>query len=218
MLLGADGAHSQVREALGYSFDGSAFPWTWPLCDVGLDDPLELDAAHVSFVADGLVFLLALRPGLWRVFGNVPDPLRRLPKGVKPGEILWRSAFHISHRIASGEAKGRVALAGDAAHIHSPIAARGMNLGVEDAYVFAECAAGALAGNWRRLEQFGQLRRDAHRQVVGRIKALSELARGRSSFGRALRRILIPAIIKFPPAAAAMRALLTGLDHDVRTS
>jgi 2-polyprenyl-6-methoxyphenol hydroxylase-like FAD-dependent oxidoreductase len=150
------------------------------------------------------------------VFADVPDPLDHLPPGTVYGQAAWQSTFHISHRLAAREAVGRVALAGDAAHIHSPVAARGMNLGIEDAWVFAEYAAEALHGEWGRVEDFGRLRHGVHHKVISRIKALTELARGQPDLVGALRRYLIPGMTKFPPTAHAMLNLLTGLDHEVR--
>ena len=83
-----------------------------------------MESEHVSFVQSGLVFLLCLRDGLWRLFGNVPELLERLPPGTKTGRISWQSSFHIGHRVAAQEVVGDVAIAGDAAHIHSPVAER----------------------------------------------------------------------------------------------
>jgi 2-polyprenyl-6-methoxyphenol hydroxylase-like FAD-dependent oxidoreductase len=178
LLLGADSAHSRVREALGIAFEGSAFPEDWPLYDLALNDPLDLESAHVSFVKGGMMFLLALRSGFWRAFADFPEPLQHLPAGAVPGEIGWSSNFRISHRLAAREAVGRVVLLGDAAHIHSPVAARGMNLGIEDAYVAAAYAAEALGGRWDQLEAYGRLRRDVHHKVISGIRRLTELARG----------------------------------------
>jgi 2-polyprenyl-6-methoxyphenol hydroxylase-like FAD-dependent oxidoreductase len=217
ILLGADGAHSRVRDVLGVSFEGTSFPEPWPLYDIHLDDPLDFETAHVSLVKRGLVFILGLRPGLWRVFSDVPDPLDRLPPGTTLGDTEWQSSFQISHRLSAKEVCGRVALAGDAAHIHSPVAARGMNLGIEDAFVFAECAAEALDGPSSRLTDYGRLRREVHHKVIDRVWALTELARGQPDLVGSLRRYLLPGIAKFPPATRAMVDLLTGLDHDVRT-
>jgi hypothetical protein len=115
-----------VREVLGIPFEGSAFPEAWPLYDIHLNDPLYFKTAHVSLVKRGRVFLLGSRTGLWRVFADVSDPLDRLPPGTARGNTEWQSSFHISHRLAAQEALGCVVLAGDAAHIHSPVAARGM--------------------------------------------------------------------------------------------
>ncbi len=216
LALGADGAHSRIREELGIEFAGSSFPESWPLFDIELNDPLALDAAHVSFVADGLVFLLAIRPGLWRVFGNVPDLLGRLPPRTRIGEVQWESSFHIAHRVAAQEALGRVALAGDAAHIHSPVAARGMNLGIEDAFVFAECATQALGGNPASIAEYGRARHEVHKHVVARIARLTRLARGQPHLIGLGRRLLMPEITRVAPTQRAMVGLVTGLDHGVR--
>lgn len=154
LLLAADGAHSRVRETLGINFPGHVFPEAWPLYDIELADPLPSDHAHVSFIENGLIFCLCIRPGLWRVFGNVANLLDYLPAGSKPGAVHWKSSFHVGDRVAAKLAVGRVALAGDAAHIHSPVGARGMNLGIEDAHVYAACAADALKGDAERIREY----------------------------------------------------------------
>ena len=124
IMLGADGAHSVVRETLHLDFKGSSFPEAWPLYDIELDCPLDSESAHVSFVQGGLVFLLCIRDSLWRLFGNFPELFEHLPPGTKTGRISWQSSFHIGHRVAAQEVVGDVAIAGDAAHIHSPVAER----------------------------------------------------------------------------------------------
>jgi 2-polyprenyl-6-methoxyphenol hydroxylase-like FAD-dependent oxidoreductase len=217
LLLGADGAHSRVRDSLDIGFDGSAFPEPWPLYDVELDDPFDLAGAHISLAEGGLVFLLALRPGLWRVIANLSDPLRRLPSGCRPGRVIWSSSFHVSHRLAARLVCGRAALAGDAAHLHSPIGARGMNLGIEDAYVFAACAADALAGRWERLDDYERLRHPLQRQVVDRIHAVTAFVRGRPDLVGGLRRFVLPGLARFGPTAHLMARTLTGLDHGLKT-
>ena len=219
LLFGADGASSQVRKQLGVAFIGSDFPEEWPLYDIHLPNcPLDPELAHVSFVEGGLVFLLCIRDGAWRLFGDVPGLLGRLPPGTRAGEVIWQSTFHIAHRMAEREVVGRVVIGGDAAHIHSPVAARGMNLGIEDAYVFAACAADALNGNLARLADYGRIRQAAHRQVVTEVERLTQLARGRPGVVGILRQVFVPFMTTFPPAARAMKNLVTGLDHDVRTA
>jgi hypothetical protein len=90
-----------------------------------------------------------------------------------------------------------------------------MNLGIEDAYVFAECAADALAGTLDRLTDYGRLRHGVHRDVIRRIKMLTEIARGQPDVVGLLRHCLIPGLTRFGPTAHAMVELLTGLDHPV---
>lgn len=216
LLFGADGAHSQVRKFLDVGFIGSDFPEEWSLYDIHLYNcPLDPARAHVSFVGGGLVFLLSIRDGVWRLFGDVPGLLGRLPPGTRAGEAAWQSAFHIAHRMAEREVDGRVIIGGDAAHVHSPVAARGMNLGIEDAFVFAVCAEDALKGDLGRLADYGRLRQIAHRQVVTEVERLTQFARGRPGVVGIFRQMFVPFMTTFPPTARAMRNLVTGLDHDV---
>jgi 2-polyprenyl-6-methoxyphenol hydroxylase-like FAD-dependent oxidoreductase len=216
LLLAADGARSLVRETLGIDFPGHNFPEAWPLYDIELADPLPLDHAHVSFVENGLIFCLCIRPGLWRVFGNVDNLLEHLPAGSKPGNVGWKSSFHIGDRVASELAIGRVALAGDAAHIHSPVGARGMNLGIEDAYVYAACAEDIIKGCAERIEDYSRLRHPIHKTVVSRMDRLTGLARGRPKWVGLLRHYLIPTMADVGPLTRIMRDFLTGLDHPAR--
>jgi 2-polyprenyl-6-methoxyphenol hydroxylase-like FAD-dependent oxidoreductase len=216
LLLAADGAHSLVRETLGIDFPGHNFPEAWPLYDIELADPLPADRAHVSFVENGLIFCLCIRPGLWRVFGNVDDLLDHLPAGSKPGKVGWNSSFHIDDRVASELAVGRVALAGDAAHIHSPVGARGMNLGMEDAYVYAVCAEELIKGCSGPIKDYSRLRHPIHKMVARRMDRLTALAPGRPGWVGLLRHYLIPTMANVGPLTRIMRDFLTGLDHPIR--
>ena len=192
-MFAADGAHSKVREALGVTLEGSSFPEIWPLYDVELDDPLNSESAHVSFVEGGMVFLLCIEPGVWRVFANVPEPLARMPRGTKVGEgFTGNRPFMSVTAFAAREAFGRVVLAGDAAHLHAPVAARGINLGIEDAFVFAHCATDALHGDLQRLTEYGLLRHDVHAGVVAGVDRLTRLARGQPAILGLLRRFVMP--------------------------
>ncbi|UGB39217.1 FAD-dependent oxidoreductase [Frateuria soli] len=217
LLYGADGAHSTVRQALGLAFPGDELPEPWQLWDLHLATPLAPDRAHLFLLPDGFLFALRVRGDLWRVMGNGARPLAALPDGTVCGDVRWRSHFHIAHRVAERAGVGRVLLGGDAAHIHSPLGARGMNLGIEDAYVFADCAADALNGRLSRLAGYAQLRHPVHRQVVRRVGALTRLMHGRPATLRELRDVLVPRLMRFGPARRQFLRVAGGLDHPVRT-
>lgn len=217
VLFGADGAHSTVRQSLGLAFPGDELPEPWQLWDLRLATPLDSERVHLMLLPDGFLFALRIRQDLWRVMGNGAHPLSALPAGTACGEVLWQSHFHIAHRVAERAGVGRVLLGGDAAHIHSPLGARGMNLGIEDAYVFADCAAGALDGRLSRLAQYAQLRHAVHRQVVRRVAALTRLMHGRPAALRELRDALVPRLMQFGPARRQFLRVAGGLDHPVRT-
>lgn len=217
LLYGADGAHSTVRQALGLAFPGDELPEPWQLWDLHLATPLDPMRVHLMLLPDGFLFALRLRDDLWRLIGNSAEPLDALPAGTVCGEVRWQSRFHIAHRVAERAGVGRVMLGGDAAHIHSPLGARGMNLGIEDAYVFADCAADALAGRLSRLASYAQLRHPVHRQVVRRIAALTRLMHGRPAALRDLRDALLPRLMRFGPARRQFLRVAGGLDHPIRT-
>lgn len=217
LVFGADGARSAVRHALGVDFAGSAPPEPWQLWDLRLRTSLDRQRAHIGLQPDGFLFQMHLQAGVWRVIGNGADPLAQLLGDSVPGEVVWQSQFHVAHRLAGKFSVGRVALGGDAAHIHSPLGARGMNLGIEDAWVFADCAADAISGKLERMQEYAELRLPVDRQVVHRVAALTRLMCGRPAPMRWLRDTLAPGAIRLPPVRRRMLQTIAGLDHPLRT-
>lgn len=217
LLLGADGARSATRAALSLDFPGSTLPEPWQLWDVAMESSLDATRAHILFEPDGFIFALRLSGHLWRVIGNTHDPWATLRRYGTPGEVSWASEFRIGHRVAAQTGVGRVALAGDAAHIHSPIGARGMNLGIEDAYVYADCAADALAGDMGRMNDYARLRHAVHKSVVRRIGALTRVVHGRPSWLRWIRDEVVPVAGHLSFARQLMMRTAGGLDHPLKT-
>jgi 2-polyprenyl-6-methoxyphenol hydroxylase-like FAD-dependent oxidoreductase len=217
-LLAADGAHSVVREQLGIDFVGTSFEEPWHLVDAPLKTTLSEQEAHVFLLEDGeFVFVLRVVDDMlrgrhaapvWRVLGNRPAPLAHLVQAEQAGEPLWTSTFHISHRINSEMARGPVYFAGDAAHIHSPMGARGMNLGIEDAWVFARLV------QLKSLHAYDELRRPVDRRVVRRVELLSRIVAGESSTDRLLR-LVLPAATRAPLLKPRLMATMAGLDHEL---
>lgn len=214
-LLAADGARSVARTSIEATLPGSTFARDWHLADVPLATDLADDRVHL-FLLDGGRFAFVARVvddgpertdgPLWRVMANCRDPHERVP-GLRPvGPPVWSSLFRIEHRLARPMQVGAVALAGDAAHVHSPVGARGMNLGIEDAWTFA---ALTLAGRQR---DYGRLRRPVDRSVVHRIEAISRLAKGETPVTRLLRRGM-PLALRLPALRKRMLATVSGLDH-----
>ncbi|HSA79718.1 MAG TPA: FAD-dependent oxidoreductase [Geminicoccaceae bacterium] len=198
-LIGADGAHSTVREALGLSIRGVTDPSAWWLADVRMAWPFG--HAHVNLFARPAAVLgvIPIEPDLFRLVSNGPDPLELLPAGVTVDEEVWRSSFRISYRQVSTYQVGRVFLAGDAAHVHSPVGARGMNLGIEDATVLARrMVDGTLAG-------YSAERRPVGARVIRQTRALTRLFTVRNPPGRWLRDQLFARVID--PSPAVQRAL-----------
>lgn len=219
-ILGADGARSAVRAATGADFPGSQFPQTWRLADVPLrTDRTREEVAGTLYGRGGFLAAIPVvndirtdpTPGIWRLIGNGDDPMSRLKDlgAEAAGPPVWESSFRVSHRVAERFQTGRLFLAGDASHIHSPLGARGMNLGIEDAYVFAELAA--CAG----LDRYDGARRDVDRSVVRRIERVTSTVAGGTLFSRLARTRLVPIVASIPPVRRAVTRTVLGLDHPV---
>jgi 2-polyprenyl-6-methoxyphenol hydroxylase-like FAD-dependent oxidoreductase len=155
-LVGCDGAHSSVRRLAGIPFEGGSYPQTFVLADLEVDGPLERDAAHAFIAATGMLFFFPLgRPASWRMLGmrptgpgatgreEPPEPSLAELQGIADAftggtlplrDPVWRTYFRLHHRQAVRYRAGRVFLAGDAAHVHSPAGAQGMNTGIQDAW------------------------------------------------------------------------------------
>jgi 3-(3-hydroxy-phenyl)propionate hydroxylase len=149
-LVGTDGGRSTVRKKLGVKFDGYTHEERWLL--VGTPIPFDRyipDLAMVNYISDPEEFLFILRvPEAWRFLYPVPaevtdevalDPERiqqTMQKALKTTDtfpIVENTIYKIHQRIAEKFYKGRVVLAGDAAHLNSPMGGLGLNSGIHDA-------------------------------------------------------------------------------------
>jgi 2-polyprenyl-6-methoxyphenol hydroxylase-like FAD-dependent oxidoreductase len=151
-LVGCDGAHSTVRHALGIPFDGHPYEERLALCDVRWDTDHPRDTLASFLSDDGFLAAFPLPDDRWRLIGvRAPDAPgddvtlaelqemvdRRTPRGGRLSDPSWVAAFRIHARQAERYRVGRVFLAGDAAHVHSPAGGQGMNLGIQDAHNLA---------------------------------------------------------------------------------
>ncbi len=150
-LVGCDGAHSAVRHALGVPFAGETLASDWVLADVHMTGYPRPDTdASVYWHRDGVLIIFPISPGRYRILGDLPftdakvPPApsleqiqalidRRGPAGTAVFDPIWLSGFRINGRKVAEYRRGRVFLAGDAAHIHSPAGGQGMNTGMQDA-------------------------------------------------------------------------------------
>ncbi|MGW5640289.1 FAD-dependent monooxygenase [Streptomyces sp. NPDC003832] len=147
-LVGCDGSRSRVREAMGADFTGATYPYTIIVADVKLGVPLD-DQLLIRVGRAGLVVATDFGNGWYRMgvidrdkpwsdepvtLAEVDQTLAKLfGRDMRPSEPLWTSRFHIQERQASSYRQGRMLIAGDAAHVHSPLGGQGLNLGIQDA-------------------------------------------------------------------------------------
>ncbi|RNA13906.1 pentachlorophenol monooxygenase [Brachionus plicatilis] len=206
----ADGAHSTTRKLLGLKFEGSSYEEPWFLFDVKLKSELKPNDLSLFLNKKSFIFLVRTGADIWRVISNDPNILNRLPGGSEVENIVWRSNFTISHRLIERFSYGSVFFGGDAAHVHSPAGGRGMNLGIEDAYVFAELFAS------NKLDQYDKLRRNVVKKTISRIQFFTNIVRGSTYFYRFYRWLgilIIPFI--FPLIQNKLNYFLFGLDHEI---
>jgi 2-polyprenyl-6-methoxyphenol hydroxylase-like FAD-dependent oxidoreductase len=217
-LLAVDGAHSTTRQAAVVDFPGTSFKNRWHLADVPLHTRLDGTLAHIFFSKRGFLFLIRVienaasrsaDPPLWRIISNRRELLSKIPQSDVAGPPVWTSDFHISHRIAAHFQVGNIYFAGDAAHLHSPMGARGMNLGIEDAWVFSELVRRG------QLERYERLRKNVDRAVVNRVERLSRIVRGESLIARMIRSAATPLLSTLPALQRRVLPAITGLDHDL---
>jgi 2-polyprenyl-6-methoxyphenol hydroxylase-like FAD-dependent oxidoreductase len=153
-VAGCDGARSAVRESSGITFAGAPYEHVFFVADTELTGSMVPDEVNVYLFRDGFHLLFPMRgKDHWRIVGILPPELRDKPDlrfdAVIPslqneaGDKLsiksctWFSTYRIHHRSAVRFRDRHCFLLGDAAHIHSPVGAQGMNTGLQDAYNLA---------------------------------------------------------------------------------
>ena len=150
-LIGADGAWSSVRQSLGIEFEGFTYPERFLVVSTEFEFADHLpQLSYVNYVSDPEEWCVLLRvPKLWRVlFPTRPDEtdeevmtdasiqarLQNLLPQHKPYQTVHKTLYKVHQRVAREFRRGRVILAGDAAHINNPLGGMGMNGGVQDAF------------------------------------------------------------------------------------
>jgi len=179
LVYGADGVHSAVREALGLSFDGYTHDRTWSIADAEIDDwPYGNPAANLFLQPGGSVgFIIPIGAGRFRAVSNTEDALAQIPGGYSLSRLLRSDTFKIPVRQVATYQSGAVFLGGDAAHVHSPVGGRGMNLGIEDAATFAQMfAAGDLSGYTAARHPVGAQWIKASERVLRAVQATGPLS------------------------------------------
>jgi len=223
-VVGADGMHSTVRTQAGIGFTGGAYDHSFVLADVHLRGDAPSDEVRLFWASEGLTVVAPLPDGAFRVVAPVDDApeapsaefVQRLldergPGGIAVTDVVWGSRFRIHHRVADAYRRGRIMLAGDAAHVHSPAGGQGMNLGIQDAVVLADALASVLAGGPEsRLDDYAAARRPIANEVIALTDRLTRLATLPRPL-RPARNAALRVVGHLPWATRALASRLSGL-------
>ncbi|KAI2606663.1 FAD binding domain-containing protein [Hypoxylon sp. NC1633] len=147
-VVGADGAHSSVRRAAkGLTFQGAAYPQDFILCDAHIKNATMPWNRFSLCIGKGSLAVFPLHDGTCRVVASRLGPKAKsdpkfedfqvmldqlLPGAGELYDPTWITQFHLHHRGVNSYRDSRLFVAGDAAHIHSPAGAQGMNTGIQD--------------------------------------------------------------------------------------
>jgi 2-polyprenyl-6-methoxyphenol hydroxylase-like FAD-dependent oxidoreductase len=189
------------------AFEGYVHSRTWSIADAALADwPYEPDAAHLFFHRSGdLGFIIPIGEAEFRAVSNTPDALAQVPGDYRIATRLRADTFHIPVKQARSYQAGAVFLGGDAAHVHSPVGARGMNLGIEDGAAFAR----RLVAD--RLDGYTAERRPVGRRWIRLSERILAAAQMSNPSAIALRNLAIRIVGKLPPLQRPMLMRMAGL-------
>ena len=234
-LVGADGARSFVRQTLGIAFEGYTEPQTFLLGDVLITGgDLDHRSIYIWWHNGSTVALFPFEDAVWRIFavraegeGDAPPTLEELqvqmdrhgPPGTRIHDPSWLSAFRTNERLAARYRVGRVFLAGDAAHIHTPAGGQGMNTGIQDAANLGWKLAAVLGGRGDAellLESYEAERRPVAHDVIASAAMKLHAAFASNVMARVVRDIAVTVAGNLPVLQRKLQVELSETENVYR--
>jgi 2-polyprenyl-6-methoxyphenol hydroxylase-like FAD-dependent oxidoreductase len=208
-VAGCDGSHSVVREQLGIGFPGSTYDQLFYVADVDASGPVTDGELHVDLDEADLLAIFPMKGERHvRLVGTVYDKSHTAgnltfsdvsQRGIgqlrlSVDKVNWFAPYHVHHRVADTFRKGRAFLLGDAAHIHSPVGAQGMNTGIGDAINLAWKLAAVVGqhANERLLDTYEPERIAFARRLVATTDRIFTFASHRGAIAARVRTQLLP--------------------------
>jgi len=214
-VVGCDGAHSQVRHALNLPLEGGEYDSLFLLADVETTQSLPADELQLCPSEFGPVAIFPMSANRRRIVatidrmeGDAPslELVRRIlaqrgPSGIEAHDLHWGSYFHIHHRHAARLRVGRMFIAGDAAHIHSPFGGQGMNTGLHDVWNLVWKLDLFLHGhgNQQLLDSYSAERLPVIKSVIDTTDFLTKAMGTPNKFAQLLRDAVIPMVSRLAP-------------------
>ena len=229
-LVACDGSHSAVRSGLNLGFAGETMGTEWALGDFLLDGaPFPLSDLATYWHEKGPLVLFPLGPGRYRIIYSMgpagdhapPVPTQadfqatmdeRGPAGITLSKPIWTSVFRINERQVPNYRVGRIFLAGDAAHVHSPAGGQGMNTGMQDAINLAwklALVCRGLATTPVLLDSYDAERRPVGAEVIASAGRLTKIALLSNPIAQHLRNALAHVMLGLPPVQRKLEGSMT---------
>ncbi|WP_205324726.1 FAD-dependent monooxygenase [Glycomyces sp. YM15] len=226
-LAGCDGVHSTVRDLVGLPFPGGPVMRGIMLADVELADPPEKPTVHTN--RHGFAFIAPFGDGYWRLTAwsradqaadDAPLSLEQIAAAARQAlgtdygmhSPRWISRFHSDERQVPEYRVGRVLLAGDAAHCHTPAGGQGMNTGMQDAanlsWRLASVARGADPG---LLDGYHAERHPVGAAVLKSSGRMARIASARSRLAVAVRNAIGPLLLGSAAVTRTATMQISGL-------
>jgi 2-polyprenyl-6-methoxyphenol hydroxylase-like FAD-dependent oxidoreductase len=226
-VVGCDGARSTVRHACGASLPGATYPERFLLADVDLDTSLDETCTHVFVSTHGVLGLMPMPHG-WRLNGTLTDDehltpdtlpelvrarLGRAAEWVDLHAVGWANDYRTHSRLVDRYRAGRVFLAGDAAHLNSPVGGQGMNLGIMDALDLGQRLASVVVdgADDAVLDGYEAARRPAAARVLRLSRSSTRQLVARSPVERFARDQLVRVAHRLPPVQRRLSVGQAGL-------
>lgn len=207
-LVGCDGAHSTVRHLLNLPFEGAQYHASFMLADVDTNDVLPGNELHLCPSKYGPLAIFPMSMNRRRLVATVDKVeedapslefvrtvvAERAPAGFEARVLHWSSYFRVHHRRVAQMSVGRMFIAGDAAHIHSPFGGQGMNTGLQDAWNLAWKLGFAVTGRGgdRLLESYSAERSPVIKGVIDTTHRITQAMGTTGNFAQAVRHAVIP--------------------------
>ena len=233
-VIGCDGAHSAVRHLLDLPFEGAQYHDLFLLADVETNDALPGNELQLCPSEFGPVAIFPMSATRRRIVATIQQPegdapslelvqkilAERAPADLHAQALHWSSYFRVHHRQVARLRLGRMFVAGDAAHIHSPFGGQGMNTGLHDVWNLAWKLDLALRGhgNEQLLESYTTERRPVIRQVIDTTDFLTKAMGTPNKWAQAVRDTVIPMVSRLAPFRHAFVQRLSELGIAYRGS